>query len=135
MSRKPQIEENDEGWIEFVPDADEECDQDMEEDEYDIIEKRKSPLEEILLQENLKVVTALCDIVEVSEFDEVATALVAIFESHHQTLDLIKKLISKEVHDASSAGKSLPFEDFHIHFFSHLRKKVLSLGETVWLVR
>ena len=112
MSRKPQIEENDEGWIEYIPDIDEECAQDMEEDEYDTIEKSKSPLEELLLQENLKVVTALCDVVEVSEFDEVAAALVAIFESQYQTLDLIEKLVSKEVHDASSAGE--PFVHLEI---------------------
>eukprot|EP00009_Paramoeba_aestuarina_P003177 CAMPEP_0201514696 /NCGR_PEP_ID=MMETSP0161_2-20130828/6463_1 /ASSEMBLY_ACC=CAM_ASM_000251 /TAXON_ID=180227 /ORGANISM="Neoparamoeba aestuarina, Strain SoJaBio B1-5/56/2" /LENGTH=1626 /DNA_ID=CAMNT_0047911325 /DNA_START=239 /DNA_END=5119 /DNA_ORIENTATION=- len=105
MARKPQIEENDEGWIEIVPDREEDgYEVEMEEDDDDVIEKPKSPLEELLLQENAKVVTTLCEIIEVTEFDEVAGALVAIFEFHNQTLELIKKLISKEVHEASSAG-------------------------------
>ena len=108
MARKPQIEENDEGWVEFVPDRDEGYEQELEEDDDDVIEKPKSPLEELLLQENARVVTTLCDIVEVTEFDEVAGALVAIFEFHNQTLELIKKLITKEVHEAHSAGEYSP---------------------------
>jgi hypothetical protein len=57
-----------------------------------------------LLQDNLRVVTTLCDILEVTEFDDVAAALVAVFEFHNKGLYLIKRLIEKEVHEASSAG-------------------------------
>ena len=84
----------------------EELPSDDEEGRYEFIEKPKGLLEGLLLQENLRIVTTLCDIVEVTEFEEVAVALIGVFEFHDMSMMLIKKLITKEVHEASSAGFS-----------------------------
>ena len=114
MSRKPQIEENDDGWIEYNPDQDEYYEQvEVEQEWGDVGEKPKSPFEELLLREELLVIMALCEVVESkdgqvpAELDEVAGALVAIFEFHNHSLELIQKLIEREVAEASSAGKTL----------------------------
>ena len=90
--------------IEDIEEDDEELPSDDEEGPYEFIEKPKGLLEGLLLQENLRVVTTLCDIVEVTEFEEVAAALIGVFEFHNMSMMLIKKLITKEVHEASSAG-------------------------------
>tara|TARA_R110002050_G_scaffold81309_7_gene173843 strand:- start:3513 stop:8018 length:4506 start_codon:yes stop_codon:yes gene_type:complete len=104
-NQKPVTESTEEEWdIEDAQGSDddlEEMDLDLG---FDIAEKPKGPLEELLLQDNLRVVTSLCDVVEVTEFDEVSAALVSVFEFHNETMYLIKKLITKEVNEASSAG-------------------------------
>jgi hypothetical protein len=95
-------------------DEDEDEDEDDDDEDYEFVEKPKGLLEGLVLQDNLRVVTTLCDIVEVTEFEEVAAALVGVFEFHNDTMRLVKKLITKEVHEASSAGSPFLFSLFSL---------------------
>mmetsp|Transcript_15903 Transcript_15903/g.40714 ORF Transcript_15903/g.40714 Transcript_15903/m.40714 type:complete len:3398 (+) Transcript_15903:1469-11662(+) len=66
--------------------------------------KPRGPLEELLLEENLAVVLALAQVIDMADADRFARSLVNIFEHHGETLHLIEKLIELEVRLATSPG-------------------------------
>ena len=103
-NHKKPVQVDDDDWD--IADAvirDEDDDFDLG-DDYEVADKPQGPLEELLLEDRLEVVSALTDIVEVTDFDEVAAALVSVFEFHNESLRLIMFLITKEVREATSAG-------------------------------
>jgi GTPase-activator protein for Ras-like GTPase/Concanavalin A-like lectin/glucanases superfamily/Bacterial cadherin-like domain/Bacterial Ig domain len=66
--------------------------------------KPRGPLERLILDSKFQVVSALLQAIDIAEYDAIAKAMVAVFEYHEITLDMLKYFITLEVENASSAG-------------------------------
>jgi len=64
----------------------------------------KNSLEELLLDPSLQVVSLLSDVTQITEADELAKALVHVFEYHHSSMVLLRHFILREVAASTSAG-------------------------------
>lgn len=51
----------------------------------------------MLLEEDLKLVTIISELTQITEADKVAKALVIIFQAHEKVLKLLEKFIVDEV--------------------------------------
>eukprot|EP01088_Endostelium_zonatum_P001228 TRINITY_DN1152_c0_g1_i1.p1 TRINITY_DN1152_c0_g1~~TRINITY_DN1152_c0_g1_i1.p1 ORF type:complete len:2790 (-),score=689.70 TRINITY_DN1152_c0_g1_i1:4-8373(-) len=66
--------------------------------EFDAGEREKyDKLVDLLLEPSLDVVLALCEVIQITEADELASILVRLFESNDKTLHLLRKVIEQEV--------------------------------------
>jgi hypothetical protein len=54
-------------------------------------------LVDLLLDSKLEVVLALCNVIQITEADEVAQLLVRLFEANEKTMSMLKKAIEQEV--------------------------------------
>lgn len=61
-------------------------------------------LEDLLVQDDLKLALKISDLTQITEADAVAKALVIVFEAHDKTLHLLKKFIQEEVEQSESAS-------------------------------
>ena len=61
-------------------------------------------LEAILLEEDMLVVSAMCEEIEITEADEMGEALCTIFETKGAVMRLLKKMIDDEIAESDSAG-------------------------------
>lgn len=61
-------------------------------------------LEQMLVEQDLKLVSTICELTQITEADKVAKALVIIFQSHTKVLSLLEKFIVDEVAATENAG-------------------------------
>mmetsp|Transcript_2259 Transcript_2259/g.3229 ORF Transcript_2259/g.3229 Transcript_2259/m.3229 type:complete len:1961 (-) Transcript_2259:97-5979(-) len=66
--------------------------------------KPRGPLEQLILDPKFQVMNALLEAIDVTEYDQLAKAIVNIFEYHELTLVMLKHFITLEVQNAASAG-------------------------------
>ncbi|CAJ0836147.1 20802_t:CDS:10 [Entrophospora sp. SA101] len=61
------------------------------------MDDRFDKLVELITDSDLSIALSLCEVCPVSDIDEVSRVLLAVFDSRHQTMPLLKAIIEKEV--------------------------------------